>query len=701
MDQKDSLLKGLEKTSDLIPQLHMMEGLYLHPDANVPNDFMDKFKEGLVSLYCKSVEFQARALCFLRKNSFSQVSRNMFKQDQWDALTESIAGQEAEAQNFTRLIDKAERKSDREKISQHLEQVFQKHQLWQSTSDRDKKVNKFLKSFYPCPYRDRKDRNDNRVLGTCDWFTSHPRFQCWDRNSDSTSSLLWVSADPGCGKSVLSKYLVDEVLPSGGNSTICYFFFRDDYPDQNRSTIALASILRQLFMAQSHLLSDSILDQFDKDGQRLVESFRGLWDILMSVTASGNSGEVICVMDALDECQEDDRNKLIGAVTDLYLSGNNNRKLKFFFTSRPYGHIRSGFRELEVQMPTIHLSGEDQVEVDKISREINLVIMKKVRDIRIKKDLEQHEQDFLLEKLTEIPNRTYLWATLTMDYIQGLDGFTKGRVRETVHDKIPDTVYKAYDKILSRSKDQSKAKRLLHIVLGAKRPLSVEELSLAMALKSENQSHDDIREKTEPVQRFTTTLRDLCGLILVVVDNKVYLLHQTVKEFLVPNSSQSGNYLSPDSWNHALMVRESNRILAEICVWYLHAASAEISLGYLLDYSAHYWPYHFREACFHQDNMAVLGNYLCTQGSKLYYTWSNAHGPIFAFPKNPTSFIIASRFGRDGIVRHLLGDSDVDIDSKDSKYGQTPLSFAAENGHETVVRLLRDAGKLSQAASVT
>lgn len=157
------------------------------------------------------------------------------------------------------------------------------------------------------------------------------------------------------------------------------------YPDQKRSTIALASILRQLFMAQPHLLSNSVLDQFDTEGEKLVESFRGLWDILMSITASSNSGEIICVMDALDECQEDDRNQLIGAVRDLYLRSNNNSKLRFFLTSRPYGYIRREFRELENQMPTIHLSGEGQAEVEKISHEINLVIMKRVQDIRIKK----------------------------------------------------------------------------------------------------------------------------------------------------------------------------------------------------------------------------------------------------------------------------------------------------------------------------
>jgi ankyrin repeat protein len=41
------------------------------------------------------------------------------------------------------------------------------------------------------------------------------------------------------------------------------------------------------------------------------------------------------------------------------------------------------------------------------------------------------------------------------------------------------------------------------------------------------------------------------------------------------------------------------------------------------------------------------------------------------------------------VVRLLLGSNGVDPDSKDF-FGQTPPLWAAENGHEAVVKLLRD-----------
>jgi ankyrin repeat protein len=46
------------------------------------------------------------------------------------------------------------------------------------------------------------------------------------------------------------------------------------------------------------------------------------------------------------------------------------------------------------------------------------------------------------------------------------------------------------------------------------------------------------------------------------------------------------------------------------------------------------------------------------------------------------------------VVKLLLETGKVDVDSKDNNYGRTPLSWAAENGHEAVVKLLLETGKV-------
>jgi len=48
----------------------------------------------------------------------------------------------------------------------------------------------------------------------------------------------------------------------------------------------------------------------------------------------------------------------------------------------------------------------------------------------------------------------------------------------------------------------------------------------------------------------------------------------------------------------------------------------------------------------------------------------------------------AAKNGHEGVVKILLQRKDVNPNTSDTRYGQTPISWAAENGHEEVVKLL-------------
>ncbi|KAL2830803.1 hypothetical protein BDW59DRAFT_158243 [Aspergillus cavernicola] len=549
VDQYESLLQGLELTSALIPRLRLVEDIYSQPNAGVTTEFMEKSKEQVILLYCRVIEFQARALCHLRKHSVSRLFRNMFKQDGWNDLVEEIQQLDDSTAKFTLRIENAEVRKRLEDIQNDLSN----NQIWRTTSSQDERTNKFFQLLYTCPYKDRKDRNSNRVPGTCEWFTNHSRFQAWEQSDHS--ALLWVSADPGCGKSVLTKFLIDDTLPKH-KRTVCYFFFKDDFQDQKSVANALSAILRQLFMQLPHLLPATVLDKLDTDGEKFVESFHDLWNILLSVATNQGTGGVICILDALDECQDDDRKRFIRALESLYSGPLEKYNLKFLVTSRPYDHIRRGFQKLENRLPTIHLSGEGEAEIHKISREIDLVIKKRVEDIGRENDLELDDCTYLEEQLTSVNNRTYLWVSLTLDVIENMSGFTKGNIRSAIQN-LPQNVDEAYERILDRSSDRTKAKRLLHIVTAAERPLCLRELALAMVFDKENQLIEDILDELErDDKRFQRTVRDLCGLFLVIVDEKVYLLHQTAKEFLGQSSRLgpvSRNDSPPDHYLEELL----------------------------------------------------------------------------------------------------------------------------------------------------
>jgi ankyrin repeat domain-containing protein 50 len=368
--------------------------------------------------------------------------------------------------------------------------------------------------------------------------------------------MLWVSADPGCGKSVLAKYLVDSILPTTESRTTCYFFFKDDFEDQRTAVNALCCILLQLFRQKRILLSEMVLKRLEVDRDKFTNSFSELWDTLLGAAEDKNAGEIVCLLDAIDECENSGRVQLVQALCKLY-GTQRDFNLKFLLTSRPYFGIRRAFRHLLdfPGLPAIHLSGESDIEVKKISREISVFIKARIDDIGSRLDLGYDEQDYLLQELMRVPNRTYLWAHLTPDFIESNTDMI-GVVNAT--SRLPKAVDKAYNRILSKSRNSEKAQKILHIVVGAVRPLTLGEMALALGVRENHQSYSDLDPKSEDI--FCESLRDTCGLLVTIVDSRIYLLHETVKEFLVQKDQEihHRNSYGDLKWKHSLRQQDSH-----------------------------------------------------------------------------------------------------------------------------------------------
>ena len=567
-------------------------------------------------------------------------------------------------------------------------------------NSRREKENEILRRLHTSPYQDRKDINPDRVPGTCEWFVSHERFREWQ---DSQSSrVLWVSADPGCGKSVLAKHLVDSVLLTTESTTVCYFFFKDGFDDQIEVASALCCILHQLFKKRRSLLSSTVLDQFDASGETITQSFTELWQILINAAKDESAGEIICLLDAVDECENEGRSRLAKGLCKLYGTATN-FNLKFLLTSRPYDQIRRSFQPLDAaELPMIRLSGESSAEITKISREISIYVEARAQDLGTRLRLKENERDILLRQLMSVSNRTYLWVHLTLDIIEKAVGVDGDKI-VAITSQLPKTVNEAYDRILSKSRDSEMALKMLHIIVAAARPLTLEEMGLALALQKGHRSYDDLQLKSE--DRLRDDVRDICGLFVTVINSRIYLLHQTAREFLVYDEVSCSQDADEDlKWKHVLRLQESHCILTKICVWHLLLAEFEIRPldekgsptqyagdHIFLDYSAKNWPTHFRELPA-GTKMAMMEQILevCNTSSNRFRTWFRIYWTTSNtdFPEGFTPLMVASYFGLDTVVEYLRQEDGSDLDPRDATYQRSALSWASKNGFDVIVKLL-------------
>ncbi|CRL24482.1 unnamed protein product [Penicillium camemberti] len=161
-------------------------------------------------------------------------------------------------------------------------------------------------------YAEQKNINPKRAEGTCRWaFRSSEYIRWWESNCND---LLWVSADLGCGKSVLARSIID------------------DYSETSRLN---------LFSQQSDLLTYAI-STWEKNGGTLRQEVDELWRILMAATSAEISCKTICIFDAIDECRETDQRRLIDKLQAFHRQPSSSTEetcLKFLVTSRPYDHI--------------------------------------------------------------------------------------------------------------------------------------------------------------------------------------------------------------------------------------------------------------------------------------------------------------------------------------------------------------------------
>ena len=293
---------------------------------------------------------------------------------------------------------------------------------------------------------------------------------------------------------------------------------------------------------------------------------------------------------------------------------------------------------------------------------------------------------------------------LTQLHVDSLcDQTTKKKVLTRVKSlrKGSEALNQAYKDALSRIDAQlaghrDLAKRALSWITYAQRPLSTKELCLALAIEPGECAldHDNI-DKVEDV------ISVCAGLVTVDEESSIIrLVHYTAQEYFE---------LACLGWNPG-----AQEEIAVACLTYLsfdtfrsgscdedEAFEQRLTENPFFDYTAHHWSEHVRPVQSITSSLALA--FLCDEvlvdcaAQGALTPKYKFEGYSRNFPKRTSGLHLTAMYGLLSLTEKLLvdshGDTGIRADSKDD-YGWTPLSRAAGNGHEAVVRLLLDIGKV-------
>ncbi|KAJ8132137.1 hypothetical protein O1611_g1487 [Lasiodiplodia mahajangana] len=476
-----------------------------------------------------------------------------------------------------------------------------------------------------------KDRNPSPVQGTCSWVLSHSEFHRWH---DATGpALMWLSANPGCGKSVMASFLIDHFQSSvvSKNIRLCYWFFKSDNEEQKSAISALRGMLCQLLEARRTTIPT--IQEAAK--YKSLDTLLDIWKLFLQAVREAPSEEVdnesharpvrhetICILDGLDECRAEESRGLIFLLETYFQevgkvdAGDkiNTGKLGFMkvlIASRPENWIEAAINRLKFRVPkssrpqpdysesapqycAIRLKAEDEPGL--ISADISLVVRAAITDL-----VNQGYPELLLhdiqEQLISRADRTFIWIVLIIDLLR--DKVETGASRRELDAVLKSrTVDDIFTEVLRGRPDAPKTRKLFSILLAATRPLKVEELSIALALAPEHnvlvKSHKPFRPGPQSFKALTYDLtypfenyiRSLGGHFIRIIRNEVYFVHETAREFLFQENEEGTYHMSggsttprdiPEqcSWKHSLPYQSCHALLLDICASYLYLIGQE------------------------------------------------------------------------------------------------------------------------------
>jgi ankyrin repeat protein len=361
---------------------------------------------------------------------------------------------------------------------------------------------------------------------TCRWLLKSEQYLSW---LDMTKvgehhGFLWIKGNAGTGKSTLMKFALVNARKTMKDDIVLSFFFNARGRDIEKSTIgAYRSLLLQLLERLPALQSvfDSLSlssSSFSADHQWDVESLTTLLE--QAIRSLGDSS-VVCFIDALDECEEQQIRDMVQFFEHMgHLAVSNGIRFQVCFSSRHYPHItiQNGLElKLEGQ------EGHSQDITNYVETELKIGTSKVAQQIRV--------------ELQEKARGIFMWVVLVVKILNKESDRGKIHTLRQKLREIPGDLHKLFGDILTRdSHDKDELVLCIQWVLFAKEPLSPEQLYHAIYAGTDPRAVTewDPEDITKNVVKLFI-LSSSKGLVEITVSKepKAQFIHESVRDFLL------------------------------------------------------------------------------------------------------------------------------------------------------------------------
>ncbi|RYP68486.1 hypothetical protein DL771_006638 [Monosporascus sp. 5C6A] len=411
---------------------------------------------------------------------------------------------------------------------------------------------------------DARQMSVKTALGkTCKWLLKRPEYLDWldMKKVGQHYGFLWIKGKPGTGKSTLMKFALRNSQKMMKDQLIISFFFNARGASLEKSTTGMyRSLLLQLLERLPELQSifESVGFTPWNTSSNHTWSIVLLKDLFERAVQLLGQASVICFIDALDECDEDQIRDMVAffqRLGDFAISSE--VRFRVLFTSRHYPHITI------TKGLSLVLEGQEGHSQD-ITTYVN-------SELKINK-INLAGQAQIRRELEEKSSGVFMWVVLVVGILnkEHDQGRTAKRLRRKLSE-IPGDLHELFHDLLTRDcHNQSELLLCIQWVLFAREPLKPEELYFAVLSGTEREDLSKWNPDEVSMSRIKTFILNSSKGLAEITKSKiptVQFIHESVRDFLLKENGLRTVWANLGG----NLQGESHERLAHCCLEYISA----------------------------------------------------------------------------------------------------------------------------------